>query len=166
MTIEQDINVISAGLADWVQKNGGSIHVAHDVPHMYRLLAGAAGKACLAVLFVGEKPRNETYSDIEGRCDRRYWIAISRGYTLESYAGKSLIEGVAGGKPMFVLLSTLKAAIRKLRFDSNAEPVPYFQGIELLTFEGITLDAYREEIVVGSDDGDILPNPDANVSAT
>ena len=152
MTEEQQLKKIAAGLAEWAQRNGGSVHVAHDHMHLLKILGGNPGTARIGILVAGETPRNDTYSDIETRMDRKFWIAISRGWSLEAYAGKSLVEGIAGGPPLFQLLREAKAAIRQLRFDCADEPTPYYKGYELLTFEGVTLDAYRIEIVVTSDD--------------
>jgi hypothetical protein len=136
------------------------VKIAHDVPHLFTILGENPGAARAAILFSGEKIRcDEANSDVSGRVDRRYWIAISRGYTLESYAGKSLVEGIAGGKPMFDLLEEARTALRLMRQTDIDEAVPYYKGIELLTFEGITTDVYRIELELAADIGDNLNMP-------
>ena len=160
MTIKDQVKIIMAGLAVWAKQYGGAVHLAHDVPHLLKILGDNPGAPRAGVLVASEKPRNETYSDVEGRVDREIWVAISRGYTLEAYRGKSLIDGVAGGKPMFELLEAARDTLRGLRFDADAEPVPYYGGFELLTFEGVTLDSYRLKITIAADIGDNIDDPE------
>lgn len=148
MTEEAQLKQLQLGLQAWATANKGTVHIAHDVPHLFRILGDNPGLPRIGILLVEEKPRNEQFSDVESRMDRKFWVAISRGYTLERYAGKSLVDGVAGGLPMFTLLRNVRDAIRSLRFDMADEPVAYYHGYELLTFEGITLDAYRLEFVI------------------
>jgi len=150
---------IKSGLEDWRRTYNGQIHIAHDHAHLLKILGGDAGTPRIGILLYGEKPRNEADSDFETRMDRTFWIALSRGWTLESYAGKSLVEGIAGGPPLYQLLRDAKVAVRNLRFDADSEPVPYYKGYEMLTFEGQALDAYRIEITVTSDD-QAEPGPD------
>jgi hypothetical protein len=154
MTIREDIEKIQAGMGNWAKLNKGSVHFAHDVPHLFKLLGETPGAPRAGILFVSEVPRDEENSDVTSRVDRKYWIAVSRGYSLESYAGKSLVAGIAGGKPMFDLIAEAGTAVRRCRFDANGESRPYYKGTELLTFEGITMDAYRIEIVVAADNDD------------
>jgi len=154
--IADDIQIIQAGLADWATTNQGSVKIAHDVPHLFKLLGENPGGVRAAILFAGETIRDETFADVTSRVDRKYWIAFSRGYTLESYAGKSLVEGVAGGKPLFQVIEAARDSLRLCRFTQTDEDIAYFKSIELLTFEGVTLDAYRIEIVVCADIGNNL----------
>ena len=142
---------IQNGLATWAQLHGGTIHIAHDASHLFRLLGDNPGAARIGILLHSEKPRNETFSDVETRMDRHFWVCVSRGYTLELFPGKSLTQGVAGGKPMFVLVREAAEALRALRFDAAGEPQPYYLGYELLTFEGVSLDAYKIAIAIASE---------------
>jgi len=154
MTIAEQLNQLVAGLGAFAKENKAAIKIAHDVPHLFKILGDAPGAVRVGILFAGETTRTERFSEIEGRVDRKFWIAFSRGYTLESYAGKSLVEGVAGGKAMFDLIEEGRTALRLIRFENTDEPVPYYKSTELLTFEGVTLDAYRIEIEVAADIGD------------
>jgi len=149
--IAAQIKLISQALAPWAQSEKGSVKIAHDVPHLFKLLGENAGVVRAAILFAGEKPRNAEYSDVIGRVDREYWIAFSRGYTLESYAGKSLVDGIAGGRPMFDLIEDARTVLRTAELSDTDELLPYYHGTELLTFEGVTLDAYRIKLVIAAD---------------
>ena len=151
MNIADQIKLISQALAPWAQSEKGSVKIAHDVPHLFKLLGENAGVVRSAILFAGEKPRNPEYSDVIGRVDREYWIAFSRGYTLESYAGKSLVDGIAGGRPMFDLIEDARTILRTATLSDTEELLPYYHGTELLTFEGVTLDAYRIKLVIAAD---------------
>ena len=154
--IADDIRLIQTGLANWAQAYQGSVKIAHDVPHLFKLLGENPGSVRAAILFAGETIRDENFSDVTSRVDRKYWIAFSRGYTLEAYAGKSLVDGIAGGQPLFLVIESARDQLRLLRFNQTDENIPYYKSIELLTFEGVTLDAYRLEIVVCADIGDNL----------
>lgn len=156
MTIAEQLLQLQAGLAGWCKENGGTVKIAHDVPHLFKILGDSPGTARVAILFAGEKIRDEVFSDVTGRVDRKFWIAFSRGYTLENYPGKSLVEGVAGGKPMFDLIEEGRTALRLVRFEDTDEPIPYYKSTELLTFEGVTLDAYRIEVEVCAETGNNL----------
>ena len=151
MTEEQQLQHIAAALADWARRHGGTVHLAHDRLHLLKILGAQPGAPRVGILFAGETPRHEQYADLTNRVDRRFWIGLSRGWTLESYPGKSLVESTAGGAPLLQLLREVRTALRALRFTAASEPIPYYQGCELLTFEGHTLDAYRLEIIVASD---------------
>jgi len=161
VTEEQQLKKIADGLADWARRHGGSVHIAHDHLHLLKILGEKPGAPRIGILVAGETPRHDTYADIEGRLDRKFWIGLSRGWSLEAYPGKSLVEPYAGGAPLFQLLREAKAALRCLRFAADSEPVPYYKGYELLTFEGLTLDAYRLEIIIASED-EAQPQPTPN----
>jgi len=148
MSTEEQITAMIAGLEPWRRKYGGSVDIAHDVPHLFKVLGESPGKVRAGILFAGETIRDELNSDVVGRVDRKFWIAFSRGYSLESYKGKSLVSGIAGGGPLFQIIDAAKTPLRKLRIGTDDEPVPFYKGTELLTFEGVTLDAYRIEITV------------------
>lgn len=148
MTTGDQIKAIMTGLEQWRRKFSGSVDIAHDVPHLFKVLGESPGKVRAAILFAGQTSRDELNSDVVGRVDRKFWIAFSRGYSLESYKGKSLVDGIAGGGPMFEIIDAALDPIRKLRIGTEDEPVPFYKGTELLTFEGVTLDAYRIEIFV------------------
>lgn len=167
MTIAEQLQQIVAGLAAFAQENKAQVKIAHDVPHLFKILGDGPGACRVAILFAGEVCRGDgIHRDISGRVDRKFWVAFSRGYTLESYSGKSLVEGVAGGKPMFDLIEEGRTALRLIAFTGTDEPIPYYNGTELLTFEGVTLDAYRVEIEVAADIGNNLDNPETAVPET
>ncbi len=151
MTIRENILAIQAGLQTWAQANAGSVHIANDVPHLFKLLGEAPGAPRIGILFAGETIRDEANADVTSRVDRKFWIACSRGFSLQAYPGKSLVEGIAKGRPMFDLIEDAREAVRCVRFDVAGESIPYYKGIELLNFEGITLDCYRIEISVTAD---------------
>ena len=167
MTIADQLNLIKSGLDAFAQENKAQIKIAHDVPHLFKILGDGPGACRVAILFAGEVCRGgDLHQDISGRVDRKFWVAFSRGYTLESYSGKSLVEGVAGGKPMFDLIEEGRTALREILFTGTDEPIPYYTSTELLTFEGVTLDAYRVEIIVAADIGNNLDTPEPSFPET
>jgi hypothetical protein len=155
MTIAEQIKGIIAALADWQKQFGGSVKIAHDVPHLVKILGENPGAVRAAVLFAGETIRDDRNADVIGRVDRKFWIAFSRGYVLESYAGKSLVEGIEGKPALFDIIDAAIAPLRRATLGTDDEPVPYYKGVELLTFQDMTLDAMRIEIEVAADRGDL-----------
>jgi len=151
MSIRTNILAIKEGLNDWAKKYSGSVHIANDVPHLFKLLGESPGAPRIGILFAGETVRNEHDSDVSRRVDRKFWIAVSRGYSLQAWQGKSLVDGIAKGAPMFDLVEDARNSVLNVSFDIEAEPTPYYRGIELLNFGGVTLDCYRIEIAVGAD---------------
>ena len=150
MTIADQMNLITKGLADWAKTNGGSVKIANDIPHLFTIRGANPGAPRAAVLFAGETPRNAEL-DLLGRVDRKFYVAVSRGRGFKLNQGESLTEGVAGGKPMFVLVEEAREVLRSLRLsDLDDEPEPYYRGIDLLTFEGVTTDCLRIEIQIAA----------------
>ncbi len=151
MTIRGTMQIILQALQVWAQENNGSVHVANDVPHLFKLLGEAPGSPRAGILFAGETIRDPENADVTGRVDRKFWVAVSRGHSLQSYNGKSLMDGIAGGLPMFDLVESARDALREILLQGPGENAPYYMGIELLNFEGVTLDCYRIEIVLAAD---------------
>ena len=152
MNIKDQFGVILTGLAEFGTRFKCPVTVAHDQTHLVQIMTGAAGAARIGILVLRETPRNETYADVVGLLDRKFWICISRGYLLESFPGKALTEGYAGGPALYDLVDDLVCAVRALRFDAP-EPVPYYLGFEQLTIADVKLDAYALTIQIASDRG-------------
>ena len=145
---------IQAGLAGWCKANGGKVHIAHDLDHLLLILNGAPKVPTIGLYVSGEKPRNAEMADVESRMDRTIWVVLMRGYELEQYPGKSLVDNYAGGKPLFDLLRAAKRAIHGLRFDADDEPIPYYHGYEQISIPGVKVDAYKLIFVICTEDGD------------
>ncbi|MDE2106826.1 MAG: hypothetical protein KGL39_56950 [Patescibacteria group bacterium] len=154
MSTEDQLKAITDALRPWCAEFGGSVKLAHDRAHMLKVLGENPGAVRAAVMWAGDKPRDEMNSDVIGRADHKIWIAFSRGYNLEGYPGKSLVDGVAGGQPMFKVVRAAKSIIRKLRIGAEDEPLPFYHGTEMVNFEGVTLDVLLMTIEVSADDED------------
>lgn len=155
MTVQEQTQAIVAGLQPWCREFKGSVHIAHDLNHLFKILGENPGSVRAGVLWVGDATRDDLNADVVGRCDNRFWIGFTRSYSLEAYPGKSLVEGIAGGGPMFLIIKSAKDRIRRLRIGTDDEPMPFYKFTDLFTVEGVTLDAYRMEIMVTSEDGDL-----------
>ncbi len=105
------------------------------------------------MFFVEERPRSRNFGDVAGKVDRKFWICLSRGRGFSAELGKSLTEGVAGGKPMFVLVEQAREQARGIRLDDQTadDNRPVYQGIFPIEFEAATVDAYYVEITLAAD---------------
>jgi hypothetical protein len=151
MTIAEQTQLLLKALEPWAVSNAGSVKVANDKPHLFQLLGANPGAPRVAVYFVEERPRSRTFDDIAGRVDRTFWICVSRGRGFNAALGKSLTEGVAGGKPMFVLVEEAREEARAVRQDDIDESRPYYKGTYPIDIEDATVDAYYVEIVLAAE---------------
>jgi hypothetical protein len=151
MTIDEQTKLLLKALQPWAAANAGNVKVANDKPHLFQLLGTGPGAPRAAVYFAGEKPRSKKFNDIAGRVDRKFWICISRGRGFNAELGKSLTEGVAGGKPMFVLIEEAREEVRGVRQEDIDEARPYYKGTYPIELEGVTVDAYYVEVILAAD---------------
>jgi hypothetical protein len=153
MTIEGQTKLLLKALEPWAADNGGNIKVASDKVHLFQILGASPGAPRAAVYFAGEKSRSKHFKDIAGKVDRKFWVCISRGRGFSAELGKSLTEGVAGGKPMFVLLEQAREEVRAVRLsdqeDDDSRAV--YRGTYPIEFEVATVDAYYLEILLAAD---------------
>jgi hypothetical protein len=151
MTIDGQTKLLLRALEPWATANAGSVKVANDRPHLFQLLGTSPGAPRAAVYFVEEKPRSKKFNDIAGRVDRKFWVCISRGRGFKAEPGRSLTEGVAGGKPMFILVEEAREEVRGARQEDIDEIRPYYKGTYPIELEGATVDAYYIEVVLAAD---------------
>lgn len=151
MTIDGQTRLLLKALEPWAVANAGTVKVANDKPHLFQLLGAGPGAPRAAVYFVEERPRSRRFNDLAGRVDRKFWICISRGRGFNSRLGRSLTEGVAGGKPMFTLVEEAREEVRSVRQDDIDETRPYYQGAYPIELPDATVDAYYLELVLAAE---------------
>jgi hypothetical protein len=151
MTIKEQMKLLEEALLPWAAANAGMVKVANDKPHLFQLLGTSPGAPRAAVYFVEERPRSRRFDDIAGRVDRKFWVCVSRGRGFNAELGKSLTEGVAGGKPMFILLEEAREEVRGTRQEDIDETRPYYKGTYPIDLEGAAVDAYYIEVVLAAD---------------
>lgn len=153
MTIDAQTKLLLKALEPWAADNGGSVKVASDKAHLFQVLGAAPGAPRAAVYFVDERPRSRSFSDVTGKTDRTFWVCVSRGRGFGANLGKSLTEGVAGGKPMFVLVEEAREEVRAVRLDDQTDndSRPVYQGVFPIEFKAATVDAYYIELSLAAD---------------
>jgi hypothetical protein len=151
MNIKEQIRLLEKALEPWAAANAGSVKVANDKLHLFQLLGASPGAPRAAVYFVEERPRSRRFDDMAGRVDRKFWICVSRGRGFNAALGKSLTEGVAGGKPMFALVEEAREEVRGVRQDDIDETRPYYKGTYPINLEDATVDAYYVEVALAAD---------------
>ena len=151
MTIAEQIAVIKAALVSWSKQNKGNVHVAGDAAHLFRLLANSPGSLRAVILFDAETKRGEFESS--GGVDRKFLVVISRGVGFKLDPADNLVEGSAGGRPLYDLIEEGRETVRALRFtgDGQIEPEPDYKGTNRTQFEGLlATDAYQIEFTLGT----------------
>lgn len=140
-------------LEPWAADNGGNVKVANDKVHLFQLLGANPGAPRAAVYFVEERARSRHFRDVAGKVDRKFWICVSRGRGFSAELGKSLTEGIAGGKPMFVLVEQAREEVRAVRLDDQTpdDSRPVYRGTHPIEFQAATVDAYCIEILLAAD---------------
>jgi hypothetical protein len=151
MTIEGQTKLLLKAVEPWAAANAGSVKVANDKPHLFQLLGASPGAPRAAIYFVEEKPRSKKFNDLAGRVDRKFWVCISRGRGFNAELGRSLTEGVAGGKPMFILVEEAREEVRGVRQPDIDEARPYYKGTHPIELASATVDAYYVEVILAAD---------------
>jgi hypothetical protein len=153
MTIDGQTKLLLKALEPWTADNGGSVKVANDKPHLFQILGAAPGAPRAAVYFVEERPRSRNFGDVAGKVDRKFWICVSRGRGFGAELGKSLTEGVAGGKPMFVLCEEARELARGVRLEDQTadDNRPVYKGVFPIEFKEAAVDAYSIELTLAAD---------------
>jgi hypothetical protein len=153
MKIKDQMKLIVATLAPWVEANAGTIKIAGDKRHLFQLLGAAPGAPRAAVYFVEELPVSERFADVAGKVARKFWLCISRGRGFSLDQGISLTEGVAGGPPMFEPCEEARELVRGIRLADQNEDFnrPVYGGVFPVEFEGVTVDAYYIEFTLAAD---------------
>jgi hypothetical protein len=147
MTIGEQLIFIRAGLRAWVEDIKGRVEVAADPLHALGLLATAPGAPRVVVMFDAEVKRGDF--EETGRVDRQYLLIVSRGRGFKLDPGDALLEGVAGGKPLYDLVEEGREVIRALVFTED-ESTPNYLAARRVKLEDLTVDAYQLEFSVGT----------------
>lgn len=149
MTIGETISQTRDTLATWAEGQGGSAEIARDIVHLYALVRIKPGGFRVIVHFLGEEKRG-TFEEA-GQVDRKFWVVISFGQSLQLDKGDALIHGQAGGRPLFDLAEEVREQIRAISFDpSTTEETPDLRSITPFAIPSdVLLDAYTIEFWIG-----------------
>lgn len=149
MTIREQIKLVEKSLTPWVRKNGGVLSIASDIYELCTLLQQSP-KAMRVVIMWKSQDKRGAYEEM-GAVDREFWVVVSRGSGMALKPGANLVEGVAGGRPMFDLIDELVTEIRKLSFaPATTEGTPDYRGTEPFSFEGYLTDAMKNTFTIGT----------------
>jgi uncharacterized protein YbjT (DUF2867 family) len=150
MTIAQQLKATAKALKAWASGNNGVVSIAGDLEGMLTVLREVPGAVRVVVMFHREEKRGD-YEE-RGAVDRYFWVALARGKGLKIETGANLVEGTAGGAPLFDLVDEARQVIRGLSFDSDTtEVTPDYKGADPLTVNGLTLtDVQRLEFSIGT----------------
>lgn len=143
MTISGQAKLILKALLDNSLETGGRAFIAADPIDCIERLRMKPGVASAALLWHAEDTR-----DLEclGRVDETWKVVVSRGRSMKIQAGESLIEGAAGGGPMFDLVESVRDKVLALRLPAEdgmdgEELAPVYRGAGPFEVNGILLDA-------------------------
>lgn len=141
--IAEQAKLILAAIQDNLLGADVRAFVASDPIDCLDRLRMKPGVGSCAVLWVSEEPREPEFL---GRVDETWKVVVSRGRSLKLQPGDSLIEGAAGGPPMFELVETIRNAVLSLRMPAEdgfggADLVPAYRGSGPFEVNGMLLDA-------------------------
>lgn len=149
MTIGEQLAFVRDGLTIWAAEVKARVEIAADPVHLLGLLATSPGAPRVVVMFDAEEKRGE-YEE-NGRVDRRFIVVVSRGRGFKLDPGDALLEGVAGGRPLYDLVEYARENIRTLVFDrETTEGIPNYLATRRLQLEELNVDAYQIEFSIGT----------------
>jgi hypothetical protein len=148
MTIGEQLELTRDTLLPWAQEIKGRVEIAADPVHLLGLLGTSPGAPRIVVLFDAEEKRGE-YEET-GRVDRKFLVVVSRGRGFKLDPADALLEGVAGGKPLYDLVEEAREMVRQIQFEAATTEVrPDYKGTRRLQLEGMVVDAYQIEFTIG-----------------
>lgn len=143
MNLSGQAKLVMEALESWAKSSGGRAFIAADALDCIDQLRLKPGRASAALLWNTEEPRG---LEVLGRVDDSWKVVVSRGRSMKLQAGEALIEGAAGGPPMFELVEAVRDVVLALRlppeeqFD-DAELIPVYRGSGPFEVNGLLLDA-------------------------
>jgi hypothetical protein len=144
MKIGEQLRALADGLATWAQNNSAKVEVASDPVHLLGLLAQSPGSARVVLMFDSEDVQQP---DETGHVVRRFLAVVSRGRGLSIERGDNLLEGSAGGRPLFELIEEVRDNLRTVEFTAQDTPArTEYRATRRLALEDATIDAYQIEI--------------------
>lgn len=148
MTISEQLTFIAEQLKPWANDTKTRVEIAADPVHLLGLLATSPGAARVVVMFDAEEKRGD-YEEL-GRVDRKFLVVVSRGRGFALEPEQSLVEGVAGGRPLYRLVEEAREMIRAMRFSpETTESLPNYLATRRLQVEEAAVDAYQIEFQIG-----------------
>lgn len=143
MTIKEQIKAVVTALNGWARDKGGRAVPASGPVHVLELLREKPGGVTAAVLFDSEDPRGD-FSEV-GKVDRGFKVILSRGKGFRIETGENLVEGSAGGAPLYDLVEEAREIVRAIEFTSEdpEDAAVEYKGIGPFEVSGFVLDAYE-----------------------
>ncbi len=152
MTIKEQVQAVVKELNSWARTNGGRAVMASGPVHVLELLREQPGGVTAAVLFDSEDPRGEMSET--GKVDRGFKLILSRGKGFRIESGESLVDGVAGGRPLFDLVEEAREIVRGIEFTAEGgdpeDQVVQYRGTSNFEVQGFVLDAYEVRFGAGA----------------
>ena len=114
MKLSTQLKRLQADLQEWASAQGGSAAIAGDPVHLWQLLQTKPGAVRAVVLWVSDDPRGEHRES--GVAERSFTVVISRGRGFTLDRSTSLVDGAAGGAPLFDLVEEARDVLRGIAF--------------------------------------------------
>lgn len=149
MTIGEQLQQIKTSFDTWAKQSKAKVQIASDFVHLVSLLTTSPGDLRVLILFDSEIKRGD-YEET-GRVDRKFLFVLSRGKSFRMDTGSALLEGSAGGQPLYDLIEEAREVGRLIRFSAETtEEIPNYQGASRLQIDGIITDSHQLEFSIGT----------------
>lgn len=122
-----NLRFLQSSLKTWSQDHQGTVEIAADIVHLFALLSIKPGGFRVGIKAKGEDKRGE-HEEL-GFVDRRYWICLSFGQSMQLSKGSAMVKGPAGGEAWGDIIDSCRDWLRGLQFDPTmTEAGPDYKG--------------------------------------
>lgn len=162
MTISEQAILIRDALQDWTKDSGGKSFLASSLAHMWETAYAKTDSLRIIVVYMGEQIRGEFgIAALEGRVDRQWAVAVTRGRGFAADAQTNLTETVQNAPPLFELVDEAVDICRTIVPDADTCERPIdFKGVRTMQSLNPQIDGYLIEFSIGTQRDQLVEVPD------
>ena len=164
MSTKSNLIFLREALTQWAKARQGTCAITADLLDVFGMLSTKPGGFRVLIKAKGEDPR-----DIEEApmFDRRYWVYLSYGRSMQYNPGDAWVKGPSGGEAWADLIDSCVAWIRGLTFDPDTtEGNPNYRGWKdvVEVHPGFLVDGIVIEFTIGCEPADASADAPAQTS--
>lgn len=150
MSIKDQLIQLRTLFTAWAQADKHVVAIASSLADLINKLQETPG-SCQVIIMFHREDKREPFEE-SGMVDRFFWVSIASPQGLKADPAARLIEGQAGGKPLYEICESARdEVIRKTSFSNvTTEVTPDYKGMQPLTVGDTTAtDVIRLEFCIG-----------------
>ena len=126
-TTAANLRFLQSSLKQWADDHGGTVEIAADIVHLFALLSIKPGGFRVGLKAKGEDKRGEL--EEVGFVDRKYWVCLSFGQSMQLNKGQAMVKGPGGGEAWGDIIDSCRDWLRGLSFEPTTTEVgPNYTG--------------------------------------